>query len=79
LITIARNLAIDMVRSLRWKFTLTIQLCLNCPMTGPTALELIETAEAHRSSMQQEQKVLSAFPVAQSGQARSGHCGLHPR
>ena len=61
MITIARNLAIDMVRKPALEVYPDDSALLELPDDCPTALELIETAEAHRSSVQQQQKVLSAL------------------
>jgi len=60
MITIARNLAIDMVRRPALEVYPDDSVLLELPDDCPTAVERIEVAEAHRSLMQQQQ-VLSAL------------------
>ena len=61
MITIARNLAIDVVRKPALEVYPDDSVLLELPDDCPTAVELIEAAECHRSSMEQQKKVLSAL------------------
>ena len=61
MITIARNLAIDMVRRPVLEIYSDDSVLLTLPSDCPTAVEVIEAAEGHRTAMEQQQKVLSAL------------------
>ena len=61
MITIARNLAIDMVRKpARESYSDDLRL-LELPADGPTALETIEAAEDQQTAMQEQENVFSAL------------------
>ena len=61
MITIARNLAIDIVRRPAREIYPDESVLLAFPSDCPTASEAIEAAEDHQIAMEQQQKVLSAL------------------
>ncbi|HEX7565244.1 MAG TPA: sigma-70 family RNA polymerase sigma factor [Bradyrhizobium sp.] len=61
MITIARNLAIDMVRKPALETYPDDSILLELPDDCPSAVELIEAAETQRSAMERHQRVLSAL------------------
>jgi len=63
MITIARNLAIDMVRRLARDICSDDSILLALPSDCPTPVEAIEAVEDHRTAMEQQRKVFSALKV----------------
>jgi RNA polymerase sigma-70 factor (ECF subfamily) len=61
MITIARNLAIDVVRKPTYEIYSDDSILLAIPSDCPTAFELIEAAEGQKTAMKQRQKLLSAL------------------
>ena len=61
MITIARNLAIDLVRKPAREIYSDDSELLKLPADGPTALETIETSEDQRTAIQEQHNVFSAL------------------
>jgi RNA polymerase sigma-70 factor, ECF subfamily len=61
MISIARNLAIDLVRRPIREVCSDESVLLAFPSDCPTAVEAIEAVEDHRSAIEQQQKMLSAL------------------
>ena len=61
MITIARNLAIDMVRKPTREIYSDDSELLELPADGPTALEIIEDSEDQQTAMQEQQDLFSAL------------------
>ena len=61
MITIARNLAIDVVRKPSLEIYADDSVFLSLPSECPTAVELMEAAEGDRTAMEQRQKLLAAL------------------
>jgi RNA polymerase sigma-70 factor, ECF subfamily len=61
MITIARNLAIDVVRKPAFEIYAEDSVFLSLPCECPSAVELMEAAEGHRTAMEQRQKLLFAL------------------
>ena len=61
MITIARNLAIDLVRKPAREIYSDDTELLKLPADGPTALETIETSEDQRTAIQEQHNVFSAL------------------
>ena len=61
MITIARNLAIDMVRKPEREIYSDDSGLLELPADGPTALETIEAAEDKQMAIQEQENVFSAL------------------
>jgi RNA polymerase sigma-70 factor, ECF subfamily len=63
MITIARNLAIDMVRKPAREIYSDDSELLDLPADCPTSLEIIEASEDQQTAMEAQQNVLSALQV----------------
>ena len=61
MITIARNLAIDMVRKPAREIYSDGSELLELPADGPTALEILEDSEDQQTAMQEQQDVFTAL------------------
>lgn len=61
MITIARNLAIDVVRRPSLEIYADDSVFLSLPSECPSAVDLMEAAEGHRTAMEQRQKLLFAL------------------
>jgi RNA polymerase sigma-70 factor (ECF subfamily) len=61
MITIARNLSIDMVRKLGWESHCDDSMLLELPADSPTALEIIESSEDQQATIRQRRDIITAL------------------
>ena len=79
MITIARNLAIDVARKPTLEVYSDHAVMLNFPADIPTALENIETRESESETIKLRDSISSALQALEPIKASTGCCSLYPR